>query len=57
LHAKAVKQAKSAGLRVHVFEEGYLRPYWVTYESDGSNGHSQLTKLSVTDMKTALPCP
>jgi capsular polysaccharide export protein len=42
---------------VHVFEEGYLRPYWVTYESDGSNGHSQLTKLSVTDMKTALPCP
>ena len=54
LHAEAVKQAKAAGLRVHVFEEGYLRPYWVTYERDGSNGHSQLMQLSVTDMKNRL---
>ncbi|MFT7106847.1 MAG: capsular polysaccharide export protein [Yoonia sp.] len=54
LHAEAVKQAKAAGLRVHVFEEGYLRPYWVTYEHDGNNGHSQLMKMSVTDMKNRL---
>lgn len=54
LHAAAVEQAKSAGLRVHVFEEGYLRPYWVTYERDGSNGHSELMQISVADMKQRL---
>jgi hypothetical protein len=26
------------GITVHVFEEGYLRPYWVTYERGGANG-------------------
>lgn len=50
IHAEAVLQAKAAGLRIHVFEEGYLRPYWVTYERDGSNGHSQIMDLSVPEM-------
>lgn len=54
IHATAVEQAKAAGLTVHVFEEGYLRPYWVTYERDGSNGHSRLMDMSVGDMQTAL---
>ncbi|RYI06939.1 MAG: capsule biosynthesis protein CapA, partial [Acetobacteraceae bacterium] len=38
IHAQAVALAKARGLTVHVFEEGYLRPYWVTYERGGSNG-------------------
>lgn len=50
IHAVAVRQAKAAGLRVHVFEEGYLRPYWVTYERGGSNGHSRLMDLSLAEM-------
>ncbi len=54
IHAEAVRQAKAAGLRVHVFEEGYLRPYWVTYERGGSNGHSRLMDLSVTEMQAQL---
>ena len=54
IHAKAIAAAKSAGLRVHVFEEGYMRPYWVTYERDGSNGHSRLMQTSVKDMRTRL---
>ncbi len=54
VHAEAVRQAKAAGLRVHVFEEGYLRPYWVTYERDGSNGHSQLMALDVAEMQNRL---
>ncbi len=54
VHATAVATAKAAGLRVHVFEEGYLRPYWVTYERDGSNGNSRLMDMSVADMKRAL---
>lgn len=53
-HVEAVRQAKAAGLRVHVFEEGYLRPYWVTYERGGSNGHSRLMDFTVTEMQERL---
>ena len=54
LHAEAVDLARNAGLTVHVFEEGYLRPYWITYERSGSNGHSRLMRLSLADMRAAL---
>jgi capsular polysaccharide export protein len=54
IHAKAIALAKARGITVHVFEEGYLRPYWVTYERGGSNGHSRLMDLSVPDMQAAL---
>lgn len=54
IHASAVAHAKAAGLRVHVFEEGYLRPYWVTYEREGSNGHSRLMNMNIADMEQAL---
>ncbi|MFY0681374.1 MAG: capsular biosynthesis protein [Thalassovita sp.] len=54
IHAQAVAHAKELGLRIHVFEEGYLRPFWVTYERNGSNGHSRLMDLSVPEMREAL---
>jgi capsular polysaccharide export protein len=54
IHAQAIEQAKARGITVHVFEEGYLRPYWVTYERDGSNGNSVLMNMSVGDMRRAL---
>ncbi|MEX0369747.1 MAG: capsule biosynthesis protein [Tateyamaria sp.] len=54
IHAQAVAEAKRRGLTVHVFEEGYMRPYWVTYERGGSNGHSRLMEMSVPDMQAAL---
>ena len=54
IHAQAVAAAKAAGLTVHVFEEGYMRPYWVTYERGGTNGHSRLMDMSVDQMKRAL---
>ena len=54
LHAHAVRAARAAGLAVHVFEEGYLRPHWVTYERGGSNGHSRLMDMSVAQMRAAL---
>lgn len=53
-HAEAVRQARAAGMRVHVFEEGYMRPYWVTYERGGSNGHSRLMELPLADMASRL---
>ncbi len=54
IHARAVALAKARGLTVHVFEEGYLRPYWITYERGGSNGHSRLMETSVAAMREAL---
>lgn len=54
IHAVPVKIARDAGITVHVFEEGYLRPYWITYERGGSNGHSQLMSLDVETMRAAL---
>jgi capsular polysaccharide export protein len=54
IHAEAIRAAKARGITVHVFEEGYLRPYWATYERGGSNGHSRLMGLSVAEMRAAL---
>lgn len=54
IHAEAVAQARLRGITVHVFEEGYMRPYWVTYERGGTNGHSRLMAMSVAQMQEAL---
>lgn len=54
IHAEAIAEARRLGLTVHVFEEGYMRPYWVTYERGGTNGHSRLMSTSVDDMRKAL---
>ena len=54
IHAEAVTAAREMGLGVHVFEEGYLRPYWVTYERGGSNGHSRLMEMGVDEMREVL---
>ncbi|MGI9367814.1 MAG: capsule biosynthesis protein [Ruegeria sp.] len=54
VHKQAVEVANKLGITVHVFEEGYLRPWWVTYERGGSNGNSRLMDLSVKQMQLAL---
>ncbi|MBZ5790075.1 capsular biosynthesis protein [Burkholderia contaminans] len=41
-HMHPVSQA--FGLRVHVFEEGYVRPHWLTLERGGVNGRSRLPR-------------
>ncbi|MGB1853706.1 MAG: capsule biosynthesis protein CapA [Paracoccaceae bacterium] len=45
-HKTAIQAAHAKGINVHIFEEGYLRPYWITYERDGSNGNSKLMSLA-----------
>lgn len=40
VHQAALRMAKLRGVRVFVFEEGYIRPDWMTLERDGVNGHS-----------------
>ncbi len=54
VHAAAVAAAQARGVTVHVFEEGYLRPWWVTYERGGSNGNSRLMATRVAEMQAAL---
>jgi capsular polysaccharide export protein len=44
VHIPAVALAIRTGVRVHVFEEGYFRPHWVTLERDGVNNHSLLPR-------------
>jgi capsular polysaccharide export protein len=54
VHAAAHEVCKRYGIVLHVFEEGYLRPFWITYERGGSNGHSALMDVPLRDMRNAL---
>jgi capsular polysaccharide export protein len=54
VHAQAITAARELGLTIHIFEEGYLRPYWVTYERDGANGNSALMEIGLPEMRKAL---
>ncbi len=42
--AEAIACARRSGVRVHVMEEGYFRPNWITIEPDGVNGNSRLPR-------------
>lgn len=43
-HSVAIDLAKKRGLKVGVFEEGYLRPNHITFEQWGVNGYSRLPR-------------
>lgn len=43
-HMAALDVCRARGVTVWVFEEGYIRPDWVTLEIGGVNGHSQLPR-------------
>ena len=44
LHRAAIRVAERRMLRIHVVEEGYLRPDWITFEEGGVNGNSALPR-------------
>ncbi len=44
LHQLAIAALQPLGVRVHVYEEGYFRPDWVTMEEGGVNGFSPLPR-------------
>lgn len=54
LHKTARTVAARHGIMIHCFEEGYLRPFWATYERDGVNGNSRLLGLDMADMAQAV---
>ena len=61
VHQPAVGQGAACGVRTHVFEEGYFRPWWITLERDGVNAHSRLPRdaawFADTGRRLAEPAP
>lgn len=57
LHRAASAIAEAVGVTVRVFEEGYIRPDWVTLELGGVNGHSPLPRDPDWYRREALTLP
>ena len=57
LHASAIEVARGRGVQIHVFEEGYIRPDFVTLEAGGVNGHSTLPRDPGHYLAAALGLP
>lgn len=56
-HLVATRVCRELGVPVHVFEEGYIRPDWVTLELGGVNGHSSLPRDPAWYRETAAALP
>jgi len=57
-HRSAIECASKLGIEVYVFEEGYLRPNYITLERHGVNGYSQLPRDPAFYRSIeARPCP
>ncbi|WP_240704805.1 capsule biosynthesis protein [Croceicoccus sediminis] len=56
-HESARRIAADRGVDVHVLEEGYIRPHWMTLEDHGVNGYSRLPKDPEWYLKNARHLP
>jgi capsular polysaccharide export protein len=56
-HRAAIETAQLRGVDVHVFEEGYFRPNWITLETGGVNGFSRLPRdpQAIRELAADLP--
>ena len=45
MHEIAIREARALGVAVYVFEEGYVRPDYITLEIGGVNGHSTIPRV------------
>ncbi len=59
LHREAVLLAKLRGIHVWAYDEGYLRPGYITMEEGGVNGLSQLpaTREALAALAASCPAP
>lgn len=60
MHIAAIGMARLRNVSVHVLEEGYIRPDWMTFEPEGVNGSSRLSRdpaWFVEQAKTLPPVP
>lgn len=57
LHAAAIPVAQLRGVTIWVFEEGYLRPGYITLEQEGVNGNSAMPRdpQRIRRLAAALP--
>ena len=53
----SARAARALGVKVHVLEQGYFRPFWITLERDGVNGHSRLPRDPETYRRDAILTP
>ncbi|MCX2751943.1 capsule biosynthesis protein [Campylobacter sp. MIT 21-1685] len=44
IHSTAIAVAKDLDIDIWIFEEGYLRPYCITFEQDGVNANSKIPR-------------
>ncbi|WP_346666533.1 capsular biosynthesis protein [uncultured Mailhella sp.] len=56
-HREAVHIARLHGIRIWAFDEGYLRPHWITMEPGGVNGNSSLPHTAEEVRAQAKLCP
>jgi capsular polysaccharide export protein len=56
-HIPAIQACRNLKIPVHVLEEGYIRPDWVTFEIGGVNGHSSLPHDPQWFRETAASLP
>lgn len=56
-HAVAKTLCHAMGVSFFVFEEGYLRPDYITLQEHGINGYSQLDLKAINKLKTAQDTP
>lgn len=56
-HLVAREVCDEIGVTVHVFEEGYIRPDWVTLQEGGVNGNSSLPRDPDYYRRTAAALP
>ena len=58
IHLAAHEIARTLGLTVGVFEEGYIRPDYITLEENGVNARSALSKSPLEHLNgPPTPCP
>jgi capsular polysaccharide export protein len=56
-HVSAHGMAAVRGVRTHVLEEGYLRPDWMTFEQEGVNARSTLSRDKTWFRQEAMRLP
>lgn len=54
VHRVAWETARMLGITVHNFEEGYLRPRFVTYERGGANAFSRVMDITLPEMAASV---
>jgi capsular polysaccharide export protein len=57
VHMGVRELAETLSLRVEVFEEGYVRPDYITMEAYGVNGHSAMPRSPIFYLNTPAPAP